>query len=1159
MGLFSRLHAWRRAWRRSRPEAVPARSPALGPRACRFEEMEPRQYLSASPIQIGSVYYEDATQDDRLGDTIQITWSGGAPGTQLTDLVIDTDKRGDGLTIGDCLFDVAPGGLGAFGHQPLRIVSQEGIDHVEYSVVDGGTRLAFRFSGFDPGERLVFTIDVDEMGFLGPNAVAEGNEWEGTKLIATFTAPHFEPATGGDVYLDFYDAKLRASGLALPPDDYVPPNTSPSPVFTAGAIFSLQQRPLPITLSGTVFEDFNGNNVQDSGDPGIAGVPLTLYFLQGSQFIATGLTAVTDANGFYRFDGLLPGTYRVVETQPNGYLSVGARPGTVAGVTRGVVADVNTLSDIVLQGGDDSLHNDFAEARPASISGHVYADDNRNGLRDPGETPIGNVRLTLLDAQGNPTANTATTDANGFYLFTDLLPGVYGVAETQPEGYFDGIDRPGTAGGTALADGDQITGAVLRSGTKALDYDFGEIRPARLGGRVYLDLNNNGVFDNAEKPLPGATVYLLDASGIRIAATVTDSQGNYWFEKLMPGVFGLEEVQPSGYLDGKDSLGTVGGTLDGNDRMKDIRLDPGVSGERYDFGELLPATISGYVFVDLPVVTYEEGTPPPDPIELLRTRDGVFGPEDKPLAGVVIRLGDANGVPVLDESGQPITTVTRSDGYYEFTNLLPGVYTVIETHPEGYIDGLNTVGTKGGFAINALSILEEPGILVGLALDASEQAIVRIVLQAGDVGQHYNFSELLVEAIPAPPPQPKPPQPPVTPPSPPPFQPPLQPPSQPYFPEPLPPLAFFGAGVGSRELVSLGGGGGWEEDYTWHLSVINAGRPRQDVQKRDLVAVAEESPLFSPVSWSGTDLGGGQWLLADPQGNVAIRYIFGLYDAIPVVGDWNGEGVSKIGVFYDGFWFLDLNGDGRWDKEDLWARLGQLGDRPVAGDWDGDGKTDIGIFGPAWHGDRRAIAAEPGLPDVANRTAAEVRARYKNIPPDPDQATSGWRSLKRTAYGKFRRDLIDHVFRYGDQKFVPLAGDWNGDGVTNIGIFHEGKWYLDADGDGRWSASDVEITLGQPGDLPVVGDWNGDGRTKLGVYRNGVWLLDTNGDQILDARDRVFQLGEPGDVPVTGDWNGDGITEIGVYRPGSPAATRQASTPTSPHQASQAAEPLLKR
>ena len=274
--------------------------------------------------------------------------------------------------------------------------------------------------------------------------------------------------------------------------------------------------------------------------------------------------------------------------------------------------------------------------------------------------------------------------------------------------------------------------------------------------------------------------------------------------------------------------------------------------------------------------------------------------------------------------------------------------------------------------------------------------------------------------------------------------------------------------------------------------------------------------------------------------------VFGATNGIPVAGDWNGDGTTKIGIFFDGFWFLDLDGDGRWGKNDLWARLGQTGDHPITGDWDGDGKTDIGIFGPAWAGDKRAIQNEPGLPDVHNRVTAAAKTRYKNIPPAPQQATSGARTLKRTSLGKFRKDLIDHVFRFGDDDVIPVAGDWNGDGVTNIGIFRHGTWYLDSDGDGRWSSGDTAITLGQAGDTPVVGDWNGDGRSKVGVYRNGVWLLDTNGDGVLDAHDRAFRLGETGDVPVVGDWNGEGVDKIGVYRPGTGAQPQTGVRPTRP-------------
>ena len=56
----------------------------------------------------------------------------------------------------------------------------------------------------------------------------------------------------------------------------MPPSDVSHADLTAGAIFPLQQTPLPITMSGTVFEDLNANNTQQSGEPGIAGVALGL-------------------------------------------------------------------------------------------------------------------------------------------------------------------------------------------------------------------------------------------------------------------------------------------------------------------------------------------------------------------------------------------------------------------------------------------------------------------------------------------------------------------------------------------------------------------------------------------------------------------------------------------------------------------------------------------------------------------------------------------------------------------------------------------------------------------------------------------------------------------------------------------------------------------
>jgi len=212
----------------------------------------------------------------------------------------------------------------------------------------------------------------------------------------------------------------------------------------------------------------------------------------------------------------------------------------------------------------------------------------------------------------------------------------------------------------------------------------------------------------------------------------------------------------------------------------------------------------------------------------------------------------------------------------------------------------------------------------------------------------------------------------------------------------------------------------------------------------------------------------------------------------------------------------------------------------VTGDWDGDGKTDVGIFGPAWVRDELAVRHEPGLPDAANRREGPP----KNLPPQENQQTSGARALRLTSRGPLRVDAIDHVFFFGTRQAIPVTGDWNGDGITNIGLFVEGRWILDIDGDGRLTAHDLVIeSFGQPGDLPVVGDWNGDGITNLGIWREGTFILDMDGDRRLTAKDRVISLGQKGDLPVAGDFNGDGVTDVGVYRRNPEPAPRVAVQP----------------
>jgi hypothetical protein len=235
----------------------------------------------------------------------------------------------------------------------------------------------------------------------------------------------------------------------------------------------------------------------------------------------------------------------------------------------------------------------------------------------------------------------------------------------------------------------------------------------------------------------------------------------------------------------------------------------------------------------------------------------------------------------------------------------------------------------------------------------------------------------------------------------------------------------------------------------------------------------------------------GAWTL-DTNGNGVLdagtdtTFTLGLQPGdVPVTGDWNGDGTTEIGAFRKGTWFLDLNGNGVWDgpATDAQFTLGvQPGDVPVTGDWNGDGTTEIGAF------------------------------------------RKGTWFLDLNGNGVWDGPATDAQFTLGLQPGdVPVTGDWNGDGTTKIGIFRKGTWFLDLNGNGAWNgpATDAQFTLGlQPGDIPVTGDWNGDGKTEIGAFRSGTWFLDLNGNGIWNGNgtDVSYTYGSATYIPISGKW-----------------------------------------
>ena len=260
-----------------------------------------------------------------------------------------------------------------------------------------------------------------------------------------------------------------------------------------------------------------------------------------------------------------------------------------------------------------------------------------------------------------------------------------------------------------------------------------------------------------------------------------------------------------------------------------------------------------------------------------------------------------------------------------------------------------------------------------------------------------------------------------------------------------------------------------------------------DVWLNGLLSLYEDNiGTFRKGAWFLDNNGNDLW---DKDFDTKIPFgSFGLKNDLPVTGDWNGNGIANIGVFRNGAWFLD-DGDGKWNSaKDTTIKAGSFGfpdDIPITGDWNGDGKTNIGVFRKgAWYLDYNG--------------------------------NNKWDKGLDKAYS---------AGSFGLSTDIPITGDWNGDGKTKIGVYRKGAWYLDFDGNGQWNKNkDTTVLAGSFGlktDIPVTGDWNGDGKTNIGYFRKGAWYLDFNGNNKLDFGDIYIPAGSFGladDIPIVGLW-----------------------------------------
>jgi len=218
---------------------------------------------------------------------------------------------------------------------------------------------------------------------------------------------------------DTIDSDVDAAGLSqvvtLDADEFDP--TIDAGVFNTAA------------LGDFVFEDLDGDGLQDANEPGVGGVTVTLSGAGPDGLLDTSddTTAqqLTDGDGEYLFEGLTPGEpYRVnFSGLPAGFSFTAPDAGDEAADSDADLASGDAPA-VTLASGERDLTIDAGILAPAGLGDFVWRDADADGVQDAGEPGIAGVVVELLDANDQVIAAT-TTDGSGLYRFTGLEPGTY--------------------------------------------------------------------------------------------------------------------------------------------------------------------------------------------------------------------------------------------------------------------------------------------------------------------------------------------------------------------------------------------------------------------------------------------------------------------------------------------------------------------------------------------------------------------------------------------------------------------------------------------------------------------------------------------------------------------------------------------------------------
>lgn len=308
------------------------------------------------------------------------------------------------------------------------------------------------------------------------------------------------------------------------------------------------------TVGDFVWNDSNGNGVQDFGEQGIKNIRILLINITTGEIQGD---TTTDNSGMYLFDKVPTGQYYIKVFTPTGYLVTSPNIGSDdsdSDIDNG--RGPNTSTVFTVNPGENKNGMDIGFIKCASISGRVFFDDNSNGIYDDNENGINGVEVKLFDAitrqfmgRQFTTIQPGTASRNGYYNFACLRPGLYYVEFIRPGNMaaslpFQGFDREKDSDITH-ANGFNTTGSInLVSGEIVSGIGAGFQPQAIFGNFVWLDINSNGLQEEGEPGMKDVVVKAYSAENNLINSVKTGDDGVYILDGISKGDYYIK-FEPS--------------------------------------------------------------------------------------------------------------------------------------------------------------------------------------------------------------------------------------------------------------------------------------------------------------------------------------------------------------------------------------------------------------------------------------------------------------------------------------------------------------------------------------------------------------------------------------------------------------------------------------